>query len=79
MRNVQDGSSTEVDELKAKLASTKETLQGEIKVRQEVRNAVKQFNYSVVYKHENSINFFYFSLATCYCKGKDFGTGETTS
>lgn len=43
MSNVQDGSSTEVDELKAKLASTKETLQGEIKVREEVRNTVKQF------------------------------------
>ena len=42
MSNVQDGSSTEVDELKAKLASTKETLQGEIKVREEVRNMLRQ-------------------------------------
>jgi hypothetical protein len=40
MSNVQDGSSTEVDELKAKLASTKETLQGEIKVREEVKTTV---------------------------------------
>ena len=37
MSNVQSGSSNEVDELKVKLDSTKETLQGEIKVREEVR------------------------------------------
>jgi hypothetical protein len=36
MSNAQDGSSTEVDELKAKLASAKETSEGEIKVREEV-------------------------------------------
>ena len=33
---MRDGSSSEVDELKAKLISAKETSQGEIKVREEV-------------------------------------------
>ena len=33
---MRDGSESEVDELKAKITSTKETLQGEIRVREEV-------------------------------------------
>ncbi|XP_028399082.1 kinectin-like [Dendronephthya gigantea] len=42
MSNARDGSSTEVDELKAKLASTQETLQGESKVHEEQLGKAKE-------------------------------------